>query len=109
MSRTIGNQLPSVLLTALSEEALSVHLDIAVPIVSVDERGRPHPALLSYGELAGVSPGAIRLVIGGKSRTAANLRRNGYVALLFVGPATSTEKQCARTRGGMPTTIRHRI
>lgn len=87
MSRIIGNHLPSVLLGALSEAALSRYVDIAVPIVSVDERGRPHPALLSYGELASVSPEAIRLVIGGKSRTAANLRRNGLVVLLFVDPA----------------------
>lgn len=46
MSRTIGNQLPSVLLTALSEEALSIHLDIAVPIRPFSLTGNSPASLL---------------------------------------------------------------
>jgi hypothetical protein len=56
----------------------------AVPICTLDADGFPHPAMLSYAELAADAPDAFRAAIYGSSTTARNLRARRLLTLLFV-------------------------
>ncbi len=61
------------------------HLDFtAVPICTIDPDGLPHPAMLSYAELAADDARSMRAAVYGGSSTARHLRRQGRIALLFV-------------------------
>ena len=84
MSRLLGDALPSGLSQRLGGGGLARHASLAIPIVTVDEEGWPHVALLSYSEVAAVAPSSLRLAIGASSATAANLRRTGRVTLVVV-------------------------
>jgi hypothetical protein len=52
----------------------------------VDSDGLPHPAMLSYAELAAADPRSLRAAVHGGSNTARHLRQHGKIALLFVDP-----------------------
>lgn len=84
MSRLLGAALPAGLSRRLGGGGLASHASLAIPIVTVDEEGWPHVALLSYSEVVAVSPSTLRLAIGASSVTAANLRRTGRVTLAVV-------------------------
>ncbi len=84
MARAIGSMLPAPLLERLRATDLAGRVGIAVVIVTVDDAGWPHPAMLSYGELLAVDARRIRLATHGASSTAENLRRRGRVTLCFV-------------------------
>ncbi len=84
MSRTIGSSLPAPLLERLRGNDLAVRLGIAVLVLTVDDAGWAHPAMLSYGEMVAVDPRRIRLAIYRTSRTAKNLRRSGRITFCFV-------------------------
>ena len=58
----------------------------AILIATVDERGRPHPALLSYGEVLAITPAELRLAIPGETTTARNLAERGALTLCLIGP-----------------------
>ena len=73
MSRSVGVELPPGLVALLSQRDLPSLLGRAIPLVTVDERGRPHPMLASYLEMRAAGSGIIRVVLGASSRTAANL------------------------------------
>jgi len=55
-------------------------------VCTVDSDGLPHPALLSYAELAADGPRSLRAAVYGASSTARHLRQQGKIALLFVDP-----------------------
>ncbi|HET8579094.1 MAG TPA: pyridoxamine 5'-phosphate oxidase family protein [Methylomirabilota bacterium] len=86
MSRSLGPALPPDLLARLSQSDLPAVLGRAVPVITADESGRPHPMLVSYLELLAVDPATIRLVIGARSRSARNLDERGSCALLLIEP-----------------------
>lgn len=83
MATLLGSQLPEELMSRLGERRREM-AGTAVPICTVDVDGFPHPAMLSYGELAADSPGGIRAAIYGASTTARNLRTRQLLTLLFV-------------------------
>jgi hypothetical protein len=65
----------------------AAHLEFtAVPVCTVDPDGLPHPAMLSYAELAAVDKRSLRAEVYGGSSTARHLRQQGKIALLFVDP-----------------------
>jgi hypothetical protein len=84
MTRSRGPRLSLELVDRLSQRDLGRRLGVALPFVTVDPDGRPHPMLLSYVELRAYDPGTLGLVIGQASRSARNLveRRAGTLLVL---------------------------
>ncbi len=83
MSQHVGTKLTEELFHRLKGEAMASKTDKAIVIVTVDEAGWPHPAMLSYYEVVAKDRATIDLAIGKTSVTAKNLRRAGKIALLI--------------------------
>lgn len=84
MSREVGSTLPKPLLDRLRGNDLATRVGIAVLILTIDEGGWPHPAMLSYGEMVALDSGRVRLAVHRTSGTAANLRRSRRITFCFV-------------------------
>ncbi len=84
MTRRLGTALTPELVERLSQRALAQRLGIALPFVTVDADGRPHPMLLSYLEVRAYDTGTVGLVIGARTRSAANLVERGTGTLLVI-------------------------
>lgn len=84
MSRTVGSDLPPDLLERLNGRNLRLFAGRAIPIATVDEQGRPHPALLSYFEVAAKDAGHVRIAVWSSSTTTRNLRERGSITLLVL-------------------------
>jgi hypothetical protein len=86
MSTNRGPRLPAALLARLSQRDLPEHLGKALPLITVDDHGRPHPMLLSYLEVRAIDAGSLAVVISATSRSARNLTAPGGATLLLVEP-----------------------
>lgn len=86
MTRSRGAALPPELVERLSQRDLHRRLGVALPFVTVDADGRPHPMLLSYLEIRAYDPGTLGLVILARSRSASNLRERRGGTLLLIEP-----------------------
>jgi flavin reductase (DIM6/NTAB) family NADH-FMN oxidoreductase RutF len=53
-------------------------------VVTVDAQGRPHPAMLSHGELLATGPNQVLVATYRSSTAANNMRRNGHFTLCLV-------------------------
>ena len=84
MSTRVGEALPDDLFDALSGRDLAGVADRVVVVSTVDDRGIPHPALLSYFEVVAVDRRTIRLATYAESRTTRHARRDGQLTLVFV-------------------------
>ncbi|OFW00267.1 MAG: hypothetical protein A3I61_08905 [Acidobacteria bacterium RIFCSPLOWO2_02_FULL_68_18] len=84
MSTHVGDQLPDDLFRALGGDDLAGVADRVVVVSTVDERGFPHQALLSYFEVVALNRRTIRLATYAESRTTGNARRDGKLTLVFV-------------------------
>lgn len=82
MSQLLGKELTKELFDRLKGEDISSKTGKAIVIVTVDENGWPHPAMLSYYEVVAKDRSRIDLAIAKTSTTGKNLRRTGKVALL---------------------------
>ncbi len=98
MSRSLGPALPPDLQKRLSQQDLPRLLGRALPLLTVDDRGRPHPMLCSYLELLAVSATAIRVALGARSSARRNLETRGVATLLVVEPDVTMYVKC-RTSG----------
>jgi hypothetical protein len=58
--------------------------DHAIMLCTIDADGRPHPAMLSYFEIAAPDRHNLRLAVYGDSHTCANLRERGKATLIVV-------------------------
>ena len=99
MSRSLGAALPPALVRRLSQEDLPSLLGRALPLLTLDDQGRPHPMLCSYLELLAVGPGLIRLAIGARSSTRRNLETRGAATLVIAEPGVTMYVKC---RAGAP-------
>jgi len=99
MSRSLGAALPSELVRRLSQQDLPSLLGRALPLLTLDDQGRPHPMLCSYLELLAVGPGVIRLAIGARSSTRRNLEARGAATLIIAEPDVTKYVKC---RAGAP-------
>ncbi len=88
MTRSLGPRLPPALRERFSQQALPGRLGVALPFVTVDAQGRPHPMLLSYLELRAHDAGSLGLVIQARSRSARNLVERQAGTLIVVEPDT---------------------
>jgi len=86
MPKSIGGDLPSELLERLSGTRLHDVADRVVVVCSVDERGFPHAAILSYAEVIAVDRRTIRIAVYAGSGTARNVQRDGRLTLLLIEP-----------------------
>jgi len=84
MSREVGSSLPRPLLDRLRGDDLAARVGFAVLILSIDEGGWPHPAMLSYGEMVALDSRRVRLAVHQRSGTAANLQRSRRITFCFV-------------------------
>ena len=57
---------------------------LAIVVCTVDGNGWPHPAMLSYFEVAAIDPDNVQLAVYNDSRTCANMRAHGMATLIIV-------------------------
>src|SRR5215470_6756472 len=74
------------LVRRLSQQDLPSLLGRALPLLTVDDQGRPHPMLCSYLELLAVGPDVIRLAISARSSARRNLEARGAATLIVAEP-----------------------
>lgn len=98
MSRTLGAKLTPALVQRLSQEDLPARLGLAVPLITTDGAGRPHPMLCSYLELLAVDERTIRVVIAAGSGSARNLSERGAATLLLIEAGLVVYLKC-RAKG----------
>jgi len=94
MSRSLGAALPPALVRRLSQQELPSLLGRALPLLTLDDQGRPHPMLCSYLELLAVGPGVIRLAIGARSSARRNLEARGAATLVIAEPNVTMYVKC---------------
>ena len=83
MSQLLGRELTEELFHRLKGDVVASKTGKAIVIVTVDELGWAHPAMLSYYEVVAKDRSRIDLAIGKTSTTAKNLRRTGKITLLI--------------------------
>ena len=94
MSQSLGAALPPALEKRLSQQDLPRLLGRALPLLTVDDCGRPHPMLCSYLELLAVSATVIRVAVGARSSTRRNLEARGVAMLLIVEADVTMYVKC---------------
>jgi hypothetical protein len=85
VSKRTGDRLDERLFGRLSGADGVSRAQEAILIATIDDRGRPHPALLSYGEVLAVAPDVLRFAVSAGSTTARNLADRGAVTLCLIG------------------------
>ncbi len=83
MSQLLGKELTEELFARLKGEDVASKMGKAIVVVTVDEQGWAHPAMLSYYEVVAKGRSRIDLAIGKTSTTAKNLRRTGKISILL--------------------------
>jgi hypothetical protein len=81
MAKQVGRELTEDLYRRLCGEFVEEHDSKVVLVHTVDPSGWPHPAILSYFEVAARDPRSVRLAVYKTSRTTENMRREGKVTL----------------------------
>ncbi|MBI4456076.1 MAG: pyridoxamine 5'-phosphate oxidase family protein [Acidobacteria bacterium] len=81
MARLVGTELPEDLYQRLNGAHLEASVDKAILICTVDNRGWPHPAMLSYFEVIAKDRRNIRLATYRNSTTTGNMRHNGKLTI----------------------------
>ena len=94
MPRGLGAALPAALVQRFSQSDLRPLLGRALPLMTVDAEGRPHPMLCSYLELRAVSPTLLRLAIAAQSGSARNLQDRGVATFLVIEPEQTIYVKC---------------
>jgi hypothetical protein len=84
MSKRLEPILPDHLFHLLNGEHLREQLNKVVLLITLDEKGWPYAAMLSYLEVIALDRANLRLAPWNNSTTTANIRRNGKVTLLVV-------------------------
>ncbi len=102
MTRSLGGALTPALVDRFSQRDLAPRLGTALPFVTVDPDGRPHPMLLSYLELRAYDSGTVGLVIGARTRSARNLMERGTGTLLAVEPDATVYVKLRTVDGPLP-------
>src|SRR5437764_7410302 len=102
MTRSLGPSLPPALVERLAQRDPAARLGVALPFVTVDGHGRPHPMLLSYLELRAYDTRTVGLVIGAKTRSAQNLAERHAGTLLVIEPDASVYVKLRAVDGPLP-------
>jgi len=84
MTKLIGEELSDELYQRLRGEDLEQYAEKVILISTVDEKGWPHPAVLSYLEVVAKDRRNIRLATYKHSGTTNNMRRRGKATLSII-------------------------
>ena len=102
MTRSLGRSLSQVLVERFAQRDLSRRLGAALPFVTTDAEGRPHPMLLSYLEIRAYDTGTVGLVIGARTRSATNLAERRMATLLVIEPDVTVYVKLRTVDGPLP-------
>ena len=94
MSRSLGAALPPALEKRLSQKDLPRLLGRGLPLLTVDDRGRPHPMFCSYLDVLATSATTVRVAVGARSNTRRNLEARGAATLLIAEPDATMYVKC---------------
>jgi hypothetical protein len=83
MSQVLGKELTPALFHRLTGPDIEAHEGKIIPIITTDEAGWAHPALLSYYEIVAKDGSTLDMALWKGSSTANNLRRTGKVTLML--------------------------
>jgi hypothetical protein len=78
-----ASELSDALVARLSGADVDRYDRLAIVVCTIDANGSPHPAILSYFEVAAVDPSTVRLAVYHDSRTCANMRERGKATLVI--------------------------
>ena len=109
MSRLVGRSLPASLVDRLSQRDLPARLGVALPLVTVDAEGRPHPMMVSYLELKAYDAGTIGLVIQAGTGSARNLAARDAATLSIIEPDLIAYVKLRRLDGPLPVVENERL
>jgi hypothetical protein len=114
MSQLLGKELTEALLKRLDGHDVEAHERKIIPILTLDESGWPHPALLSYYEVVAKNATTLDIALWKKSSTANNLRQTGKVTLLISDKGVNyylkgSVKELQTEMPGIPLQSRFRI
>jgi hypothetical protein len=104
MSEVVGRVLPEALRKRLSQSDLPSQVGAALPLVTMDADGRPHPMLVSYLELRAYDVSTVGLVIHAGSGSARNLASRNVATLVIVEPDVVAYVKLRRLDGPLPVT-----
>ena len=102
MTRSLGRSLSQVLVERFAQRDLSRRLGAALPFVTTDAQGRPHPMLLSYLEIRAHDTRTVGLVIGARTRSASNLAERRTATLLVIEPDVTVYVKLRTVDGPLP-------
>ena len=103
MAKALHQRLPGDLVAALSQSSLRRRLRRVLPLVTLDDRMRPHPMLCSYLEILAVNATTIRVAIARQGRSARNLAARKVATLMVVEPERIVYVKCRAA--GAPLTV----
>ncbi len=86
MTRSRGGSLSPALVERLSQRDIARRLGVALPLVTIDPEGHPHPMVVSYLEVRAYDSGTLGLVIHAASGSARNLRERRVATLIVIEP-----------------------
>ena len=102
MTRSLGRSLSQTLVERFAQRDLARRLGTALPFVTTDAQGRPHPMLLSYLEIRAYDTRTVGLVIGARTRSATNLAERGTATLLVIEPDLTVYVKLRTVDGPLP-------
>ena len=114
MSKILGKELTEALRQRLSGAPVASHEGKIIPIITLDENGWPHPALLSYYEVVTKNTSTLDMAIWKDSSTANNLRRTGKISLMVTDDGVNfyikgAVRELEKEMTGAPQVSRFRI
>jgi hypothetical protein len=89
MSQVLGKELTPALLERFGGSRVESHEGKIIPILTIDEAGWAHPALLSYYEVVAKNSTVLDMALWKSSSTANNLRRTGKITLMVSDQGTN--------------------
>jgi hypothetical protein len=102
VSTIVGKTLTPALRQRLSQEDLGARLGAALPLITMDAAGRPHPMLISYLEIRAYDAGSAGLVIQARSDSAVNLEWRDAATLVIVESDVVAYVKLRRLDGPLP-------
>jgi len=94
VSRSLGAALPPALQARLSQQDLPRLLGRGLPLVTVDDQGRPHPMFCSYLDVLATSATTVRVAVAARSNMRRNLEARGAATLLIAEPDVTMYVKC---------------
>lgn len=99
MSRSLGHELPAALQALLDGSDLANREGLTFLLLTSDESGWPHVALLSVGEVVATDPRTLRAGLWLGSGTTRNLSRSGQATLMLVADGNAYYLRVSARRG----------